>query len=91
MPAGNETRLACALLSGPGANEGRDGERAAGEVFERWSEPEGLCRDLVGDDSLCPVLEGVLGKREKPGLLAKPGEVALRPCNRLSLSSISRS
>jgi hypothetical protein len=28
-------RVACVSFSGPGANVGRDGERAAGEVLER--------------------------------------------------------
>lgn len=58
-------RLAWRSLSNPGANEGLEGDMAAGEVLD-------LCSDafsLVGELSRLPCLEGVLGKRENDGLL----------------------
>lgn len=78
-----ETRLGFDLASGTGTKEGRDGESAAGEVFERWRV---TCRVLGGEDSVGTCKEGVVGNSEKPGLLLGWGEVALRGMNCLSLS-----
>ena len=57
-------RLAWISFSRPGAKEGREGESAAGEVFERINRPFG--------DGVLPKREsreGVFGKSENAGLL----------------------
>jgi hypothetical protein len=37
--------MACTAFPDLGAKDGRDGERAAGDVFERWRVLEFLCRE----------------------------------------------
>jgi hypothetical protein len=59
--------VACISLSAWGAKDGRLGERAAGEVFDRCK-GEGRCPD-DGDMSRTVNREGVEGKSENAGLL----------------------
>ena len=61
-------------LSGRAAKVGREGDRAAGDVLDRFS---WTLRGMPeGEPSL--VRDGVVGKREKAGLLVGCGDVALR-------------
>ena len=79
-------RVACVSFSGPGANVGRDGERAAGDVLERW---RGERRLGDGEPSLTVNREGVFGNRENAGLFVGCGEVARRGLSCLAFASNS--
>ena len=87
MTGAADRSVMCASLSDPGAKEGREGERAAGEVFDRC---RGERRSSV-EPSLTVSRDGVLGNREKAGLLVGCGEVDRRGLSCLAFSSNSRS
>lgn len=67
---------------------GRAGESAAGEVFDRC---KGDRRVALGEVSLTVSRDGVLGNKEKVGLLVGCGEVALLGLCALAWASSSRS
>ena len=72
-----------------GAKEGRLGERAAGEVFERCK-GEVRCPD-GGDTSWTANRVGVEGNSENAGLFIGCGEVPRRGLSNFAFSSNSRS
>lgn len=63
---GGDIRISWASCPGPGANVGREGESAAGEVFDRWS---GDLRGPEDNGSFTVNREGVLGNKENEGVL----------------------